>query len=126
MRRAVDLHAIAVAKRRRDGAHPPPHPHAVEREPGMARGHARRLERAREIRAGLEVDGGDLLALRQGDDDQDAHHACPVATGGAAGGAGGARARNRAARSTKRSTIVSMIWPNTGPITASRARLEKA
>lgn len=126
MRRAVDLHAIAVAKRRPGGTNPPPDPQAAEREPGMARGHAGRLQRAGEGRAGLEFEGGDLLAFRERDDDGDAHHGCPAGTGGATGEAAARVSRSRAARSTKRSTIVSMIWPNTGPITASRARLEKA
>ena len=126
MRRAVDLHAIAVAKRRPGGTNPPPDAQAAEREPGMARGHAGRLQRAGEARAGLEVDGGDLLAFRQRDDDGDTHHGWPAATGGGAGMGAERASRSRAARSTKRSTIVSMIWPNTGPITASSARLEKA
>lgn len=126
MGRAVDLHAIAVAKHRRGGAHPPPDPHAVEREPGVPRGHAGRLQRAGEARASLEVEGDDLLAFRQRDDDGDAHHGWPAATGGGAGRGTAGASRSRAARSTKRSTIVSMIWPNTGPITASSARLEKA
>ena len=86
----------------------------------MALGHARRGKRPREARALLEIDRHHVLALREGHDDQNAHQSP------AAGTTAGPARRSAAARSTKRSTIVSTIWPNTGPITASSARLENA
>ncbi len=115
----VDLHAVPLAQDAARLAAPPPDAHAVQRE---RRDGARPRCAAASASARLAPSGrsSSRTSWPPGSATTTRTRISPPRPRGAA-----AR-RSASARSMNRSTIVSIIWPNTGPITASSARLENA